>query len=277
MNDKPPDTNSKQGRGLLQRLGAFLSRRQKQRDRTVNSNGHRMDLETMAGAVITLDQKQIRDIMVPRSEVVFAYEDEKPEEVIDRVISTGYTRLPVADKDEQKILGILHAKDLLQSKDEKASVQGLMRGTQMVPESMRISVLLEEFKRTRLHMAGVMDEYGGIAGIVTIEDILEQIVGAIEDEHDKQEVTPRVRQLSANSWEVRAHLPLTEFNRQFNAELSHKDADTLGGLVLAELGHMPERGETLQLGAFDIRVEEIVHGRIQLLQVQGQDAHKAAS
>lgn len=227
-----------------------------------------------------LNQKRVRDIMVPRSNVRFVYEDDSREEVINAVLLSGFTRLPVADRNEQQILGILHAKDLLAQPQSRYHLQprDLMRIAKPVPESMRIPYLLEEFRRQRLHMAPVVDEYGGIAGIVTIEDIIEEIIGDIEDEHDKQVEAEKIQSIGHDLWLVPASIPLGEFNELLKAELEDKDAETLGGMVVNYLQRIPKRGQILSLDNFNISVKAVKGGRIQQLEVGRRKAqgHLAA-
>lgn len=226
-------------------------------------------LEQIAGAAITLDQTHVRDIMVPRSETVFVYEDEKIEDLQRRVVESGFTRLPMADVDEQKILGILHAKDLLKTQHSGNShaLKDLVRPVVSVPESMRASALLERLRRQHAHMAAVVDEYGGIAGIVTLEDVIEELVGEIEDEHEKSAATPSV-EATAGGWIAPGNLPIADFNHFFNAKLEDPEADTLGGYVLNQLSRVPRPAEILPLDKWELVVEAVGKGRIQRLKIR---------
>ena len=273
MNDKPPDNGksppnlsaenaNKGSRPVGSKLRRWLSFRQHS---PAPPNG--TSLEAMTEALLQLNTKQVRDIMVPRSRVVFVYEDEGRDEILDRIIKSGFTRLPVADEGEQKILGILHAKDLLRNDIEgtgKTDPKSLMRVIAPVPESMRVLRLLEVLRERRLHMAPVVDEYGGISGIVTIEDIIEEVIGEIEDEHDKEEIE-KITALQKNQWRIQGNIPMEEFNEYFGTSWEDKDADTLGGLVVNLLGRIPKSGSTMTVDDFELVVEAVTRGSIRSL------------
>lgn len=212
-----------------------------------------------------------RDIMIPRSALVVVQEDQEPEELLPLVIESRHSRFPVVGDDLDDIKGILHAKDLLplilQKDHGKFSMKDCIRRATVIPESKRLNVLLQEFRATRNHMALVVDEYGQVAGAVTIEDVLEQIVGDIEDEHDIDDESG-VQQMEPHSFHVKANLPIDEFNEHFNTQMSDEEFDTIGGIVLQAFGHLPERGETIEVGNLQFEVLNADSRRLRLLRVQ---------
>lgn len=270
MKAKPPDTGRDRSgffhtiRALVQRAGPTAAEAEAP---PANSQ-----LAEMAGAAISLDQTHVRDIMVPRSDVVFVYEDEEPADMLRQVVESGFTRLPIADNSEQKILGILHAKDLLKARHngsgEAQALRDLVRPVLSVPESMRASALLEQLRRQHAHMAAVVDEYGGIAGIVTLEDVIEEIVGEIEDEHAKTSPTPSI-ETTEHGWITPGNLPIADFNSFFKTHLPESgDADTLSGAIVMQLGRVPRAAEKIELEDYTLSVDAVSKGRIQRLSIQ---------
>jgi magnesium and cobalt transporter len=208
--------------------------------------------------------------MVPRAQMTVLNRDDESDVLLRTVIESGHSRFPVMDEDREKIVGILLAKDLLRlaaaSEDAPFDIKEFMRPTVFVPESKRLNVLLREFRRSRVHMAVVADEYGGIAGLVTIEDVIEQIVGDIDDEHDVDEDV-NIRKDGDRQYTVRGQTPIDEFNEYFQTELSDDEFDTVAGLVMKQLGRLPRRGETLQLGDFELKVLRFDRRRIDSLKL----------
>jgi len=185
------------------------------------------------------------------------------------VVESGHSRYPVMDEDRDDIVGILMAKDLLRlpaSTAQRFDIREYMRPAQFVPESKRLNVLLKEFRRNRNHMAIVVDEYGGVSGLVTIEDVIEQIVGEIDDEHDVED-DQTIRKEGAREFTVRALTPIADFNQYFGTAFSDEDYDTIGGLLMQEFGRLPRRGETIQIGELEFRVLRADRRRIDLLRV----------
>jgi magnesium and cobalt transporter len=209
----------------------------------------------MIEGAIRVTEMVVGDVMVPRAQMVTLDIDDDLPAILETVVESGHSRFPVHGEDKDEILGILLAKDLLKRGDNGAlDLRALLRHAVMIPESMRLNVLLAEFRRSRNHMAVVVDEYGGVAGLVTIEDVLEEIVGEIDDEHDEA-VPPQLIVAQADgSWLVDALTPIEDFNEQFETAFSDEEYDTVGGLVTAEIGHLPDPGETATLGdyAFDV-------------------------
>jgi len=229
------------------------------------------DALPMLEGVLGVSDIQVRDIMVPRAQMTVLNRDDEPGVLLRTVIESGHSRFPVMDEDREKIVGILLAKDLLRlaAKHEDASdfdIKEFMRPTVFVPESKRLNVLLREFRRSRVHMAVVADEYGGIAGLVTIEDVIEQIVGDIDDEHDVDEDV-NIRKDGDRQYIVRGQTPIDEFNEYFQTELSDDEFDTVAGLVMKQLGRLPRRGETLQLADCELKVMRFDRRRIDTLRL----------
>lgn len=209
----------------------------------------------MEGAMIVGDM-QARDVMIPRVQMVVIRAEATVDEVLPQIIHTGHSRYPVVGEGTDNILGILLAKDLLGfvlNPDANFDIQALLRPSVIVPESKRLNVLLREFRQARNHMAIVIDEYGGVAGLVTIEDVLEEIVGEIEDETDSNEEI-LIRKLTEDSFFVQALTPVADFNEAFSVEFSDEEFDTVGGLVLQAFGRLPARNEIINLDRFEFRV-----------------------
>jgi len=228
------------------------------------------DALAMLEGVLGVSDIQVRDIMVPRSQMTVINRDDDGDTLLKTVVESGHSRFPVMDEDREKIVGILLAKDLLRlqlaTEDAPFDIKEFMRTPVFVPESKRLNVLLREMRRSRVHMAVVADEYGGIAGLVTIEDILEQIVGEIDDEHDIDEDV-NIRKDADNQYIVRGQTPIDEFNEYFQTELSDDEFDTVAGVIMKQLGRLPRRGETLQLAGFEVKVLRFDRRRIEMLRL----------
>jgi magnesium and cobalt transporter len=232
--------------------------------REAQSNGL-LTSETFAmiEGAIRVTEMVVGDVMVPRAQMVTLDIDDDLPAILETVTESGHSRFPVHGEDKDEILGILLAKDLLKRGDNGAldpgsspgqALRALLRHAVMIPESMRLNVLLAEFRRSRNHMAVVVDEYGGVAGLVTIEDVLEEIVGEIDDEHDEAVPPQLVVAQPDGSWLVDALTPIEDFNEQFDTAFSDEEYDTVGGLVTAEIGHLPDPGETATLGDYSFDV-----------------------
>ncbi len=230
-------------------------------------------LEMLEG-VLAVSETQVREAMVPRSQMVVIERDASRAEVLRTVVESGHSRFPVVGDDKDQVTGVVLAKDLLRhfatDPDGELSVREYLRPAAFIPESKRLNVLLKEFRASRNHMALVVDEYGGIAGLITIEDVLEQIVGDIGDEHDVEEGSAIV-QLADNRYTVRALTPIDEFNAAFGTELGStepgEDSDTVGGAVTVALGHIPRRGERITLGRLQFRVQRADNRRAHLFEL----------
>jgi magnesium and cobalt transporter len=232
------------------------------------------DALVMLEGVLGVADIQVRDIMVPRSQMTFLNRDDESDVLLKTVVESGHSRFPVLDEDREKVVGILLAKDLLRlaaqdpdlSDGVQFDIKEFMRPAVFVPESKRLNVLLREMRRSRVHMAIVADEYGGIAGLVTIEDVIEQIVGDIDDEHDIDEDV-NIRKDGDRQYVVRGQTPIDEFNEYFQTELSDDEFDTVAGLVMKQLGRLPRRGETLQLADCEVKVMRFDRRRIDSLRL----------
>jgi magnesium and cobalt transporter len=228
------------------------------------------DALSMIEGVLQVSELRVRDIMIPRSQMVVISRDAVLEEIFPVVIEAAHSRYPVIDEDRTEVVGILLAKDLLpynrQCKESRFDVRDVLRPAVFVPESKRLNVLLNEFRSNRNHMAVVVDEYGDAAGLVTIEDVLEQIVGEIEDEHDIEEAES-IYQRSESEFTVKASTEVDDFNDYFSSNFSEDEVDTIGGLIARELGHVAEQGEEIRMGRFCFEVIRSDTRRIHLLKL----------
>jgi magnesium and cobalt transporter len=228
------------------------------------------DALTMLEGVLEVADLQVRDIMVPRAQMVFIRRDERPTAILPKVVESGHSRFPVMDEDRDDIVGILLAKDLLRltlEKRDRFDIREFMRPALFVPESKRLNVLLREFRRNRNHMAIVVDEYGGVSGLVTIEDVIEQIIGEIDDEFDVED-DQNIRRDAERQFTVRGVTRIAEFNEYFGARLSEQEGfDTVAGLIMKQLGHLPRRGESAAIDGFEFRVLRADRRRIEALRV----------
>jgi magnesium and cobalt transporter len=229
------------------------------------------DALTMLEGVLEVGDLQVRDIMVPRAQMAFVRRHEPAARILSVVVESGHSRFPVMDEDRDDIVGILLAKDLLRltttSARERFDIREYMRPAVFVPESKRLNVLLKEFRRSRNHMAIVVDEYGGVAGLCTIEDVIEQIVGEIDDEFDVED-DQNIRRDAPTQFTVRGVTRIAEFNEYFGAHLSEEQGvDTIAGLIMKQLGRLPRRGESAHLEGFEFRVLRADRRRIDTLKV----------
>jgi magnesium and cobalt transporter len=227
-------------------------------------------LAMMEGAIAVSDQ-MVADVMVPRAQMVTLPVDAGLPEILRIVVESGHSRFPVTGESRDEILGILLAKDLLKcfvDGGPRPGVRELLRDVAMIPESKRLNELLKEFRSNRRHMAIVVDEFGGVAGLVTIEDVLEEIVGDISDEHDEDETAGRIVVQPDGRFLVAALTPIDEFNERFGTTFPDDEFDTVGGLVTATLGHLPAAGETLDLDGIEFRVARADSRRLQQLAVR---------
>jgi magnesium and cobalt transporter len=229
-----------------------------------------MDALIMIEGVFQVSEMRVRDIMVPRSHMVVIQKDQSIEKMLSIVSSSGHSRFPVIDESLDEIVGILLAKDLAHYSDEASrksfELKDILRPAVFVPESKRLNVLLKDFRTSRNHMAVVIDEYSGAAGLVTIEDVLEQIVGEIDDEHDAADAI-NIQRHGFNRYTLKAIMPISEFNDFFGTEFSSEQFDTVAGLILNELGHMPERGEEVIIEDYQFKIISSSSRRINNLQV----------
>lgn len=228
------------------------------------------DALSMIEGVFQVSELRVRDIMVPRSHMVVINGESSVKEMLPVIINSGHSRFPVVDEGLDDIVGVLLAKDLIpytdESSGEKFELKDVLRPAVFVPESKRLNVLLKDFRTSRYHMAMVVDEYGGISGLVTIEDVLEQIVGDIDDEHDAADVI-NIRRHGYHRYTVRGLTPIDEFNTFFESSFSDEQFDTIAGLVTHALGHLPERGEEVTIDNYLFKIISANARRINNLQV----------
>ena len=264
MSDPLPTTRQREPQAhsptLLERLSALLMREPEDREQLLAMlhHAHERDLLdadalSMIEGVMQVSELSARDIMVPRSQIDMIDIRQRPEDFIPFVIETAHSRFPVIEDDRDHVIGILLAKDLLRHDgDGDFDVRDMLRPAVFIPESKRLNVLLRDFRANRNHVAIVVDEYGGVAGLVTIEDVLEQIVGDIEDEHDFDDEDDNIVESTAGPngarWRVRALTEIEQFNERFGTTFPDDEADTIGGLVTDHLRHVPRRGEETVIG-----------------------------
>jgi magnesium and cobalt transporter len=253
-------------RGFLERLSSFLGGRPEDRDALLevlrDAHDRQLldaDALSMIEGVIQVAELAVRDVMLPRPQIDMLDVDWDVNEWLDFVQKAGHSRYPVYDESRDHVIGVLHAKDLLKlSEDDGPDIRDLLRPAIFIPESKRLNVLLREFRANRNHVAMVVDEYGGVAGMITIEDILEQIVGDIEDKFDYDDEADHIVMADTNRasgrYRVRAITPNSPFNEQFGSQLSESDFDTVGGLVTDQFGRVPRRGEHIDLQGFRFEV-----------------------
>lgn len=247
---------------LLERLSHFLLREPEDREQLVELlhaayENQLMDADSlgMIEGVLQVSEMQVRDIMIPRSQMDVIDITDSPETFIPFVIETAHSRFPVIEDNKNDVIGILLAKDLLRYyAGEEFDLRDMLRPVVYIPESKRLNVLLKEFRSNRNHIAIVVDEYGGVAGMVTIEDVLEQIVGDIEDEYDYDEDEDNIIQQSEGVYRVKALTEVAEFNEAVGTALSDEEFSTIGGLVVNRFGHMPKRGDTIALDGLHVTI-----------------------
>jgi magnesium and cobalt transporter len=270
MNDRPKPS-------LLERLSALIMREPEDREQllTLLHSAHERNLLddealAMIEGVMQVSEMQVRHIMVPRSQMDTIDINETPDKFVPHVIATAHSRFPVIDRDRDEVIGVLLAKDLLRyyAGEEEFNVRDMLRPVVFVPESKPLNVLLRQFRGSRNHMAIVVDEYGGVAGLVTIEDVLEQIVGDIEDEYDYEEASDNIVRESANQFRVKAQTEIADFNEAFGTQYATEDFDTVGGLVIDRFGRLPKRGESVVIDAIRFSVLRADSRRLHLLSVQ---------
>ena len=248
---------------LLERLSALLMREPGDREQLVellrsaySRNLLDADALSIIEGALTVSEMQVRDIMIPRAQVDFIDIHDPVESFIPKIISTAHSRFPVIDQNRDDVIGVLLAKDLLRhyAGEEEFNVREMLRPAVFVPEAKRLNVLLREFRASRNHMAIVVDEYGGVAGLITIEDVLEQIVGDIEDEYDFDEASDNILPEPGGRFRVKALTQVADLNAAFGTQFSDEAADTAGGLVIAHLGRLPKRGENVSIEGLRFQV-----------------------
>ena len=268
--------------GLLERLSALLLREPEDREQLISLlhsayERNLLDAEALAmmEGVIQVSEQQVREIMLPRAQMDVIDISEPPEQFIPFVIETAHSRFPVIDGNKDNIIGILLAKDLLRYyAGEEFEVRDMLRPAVFVPESKRLNVLLRDFRSNRNHIALVVDEYGGVCGMVTIEDVLEQIVGEIEDEYDFDEDEDNIIPVGKGSWRIKAATEIADFNSVLGCDFSDEAYATVGGLGLKAAGQLPKRGERIILGEMIFTVLRVDSRRLYSLLVERKPAEK---
>jgi magnesium and cobalt transporter len=226
------------------------------------------DALLMIEGALHVSETHVRDIMVPRVQMIIIDNNAKPEEILKSVVESGHSRFPVIGDTNDEIEGILLAKDLLNyyaDPDKNFDIKDVMRPTVFIPESKRLNVLLREFRMSRNHMAIVVDEYNGVAGLVTIEDVIEEIIGEIEDEHDREDNEININTHDNNRYTVKALTPISEFNEFFNTEIHDNEYDTICGFVINTFGYLPKRGEIINFERFNIKILRADKRRVHLI------------
>lgn len=262
--------------GLLERLSALLLREPEDREQLITLlhsayERNLLDAEalSMMEGVIQVSERSVGEIMLPRAQMDVIDISEPPEQFIPFVIEAAHSRFPVIDGNKDNIIGILLAKDLLRYyAGEEFEVRDMLRPAVFVPESKRLNVLLRDFRSNRNHIALVVDEYGGVCGMVTIEDVLEQIVGEIEDEYDFDEDEDNIIPVGKGNWRVKSATEIADFNAALGSEFSDEECDTVGGLVLKAAGQLPKRGERITIGEFIFTVLRVDSRRLYSIMVE---------
>jgi magnesium and cobalt transporter len=271
------DRIEKQDRSWLDKLLHAFSAEPKSREELLDiikdaADNQLLDQEALSiiEGALDVSSLQAREIMVPRSQIVAVRIDDTPQEFLPKIIESGHSRFPVIGESADDIRGILLAKDLLRlllNGSNDFNLEDILRPANIIPESKRVNVLLREFREKRYHMALVIDEYGGISGLLTIEDILEEIVGDIEDETDEEASDDFIKRVSETDYIIKALTPIEEFNEFFSSGLSEDDFDTIGGILMQEFGHLPKRNEVAVIDNFQFRVLYADNRQIHLLRL----------
>ena len=276
--DNPYSTNSSASKGWIEKLKDTFSPEPTSHEELVDviTEAELNDVinpqtREMIEGVIEVNKMKVRDIMIPRAQMITIDINATADTLLPQVIESAHSRFPVISEDKDHIEGILLAKDLLAyvfDQEKDLILKEILREAVIVPESKRVDVLLKDFRQQRYHMAIVVDEYGGVSGLVTIEDILELIVGEIEDEHDADEQeTDGIRPLNKHTYPVKALTPVSEFNSFFESNFNEEDADTIAGIILKGFGHMPETGDKITLNNIEFKITNSDKRRIQQLKV----------
>ena len=282
MNDETED-NLQDSKSWLDKISQAFSTEPQNKEEVITflrdaHNSHLLDgvsLSIIEGAIQIADMK-VREVMVPRPQMVAVHETQSPEEFLPKIISSGHSRFPVVGDNSDEIIGILLAKDLLplvlSTNLKKFRLKDILRPVNVIPESKRLSSLLNEFRTNRYHIAVVIDEYGGISGLITIEDVLEEIVGEIEDEHDIDQEDAYIREADDGSFIVNALTPIEEFNEHFDLAFNDDEFDTIGGIVMQHLGRLPNHNEEIEIAKLTFKILSADRRRIRSLQVTAVEA-----
>lgn len=276
--DNPPSTSGSANKGWIGKIVQTFTGEPKSKEELVSvitgaQERAIINTETreMMEGVVEVSEMRVRDIMIPRAQMRTIEIDQSVEEFLPTILESAHSRFPVINEDKDHIEGVLLAKDLLEYAfipGNEFELKNILRPAVIVPESKRVDVLLKEFRLQRYHMAIVVDEYGGVSGLVTIEDILELIVGEIEDEHDiEEDENDGIRPLNKHTYSVKALTPLEDFNKFFESSFDEEEADTIGGIVLKAFGHMPQRDEEVDIANINFKVTNSDKRRLVQLKV----------
>lgn len=279
MNTPEDDGTAPKQRSWLERLTNLLAREPKDREELMDMLRDAEDREVLSSdilgmmeRIVQVSEMQVREVMVPKAQMVTITHDATLETLLPIVIESGHSRFPVVDAHKKEVIGILLAKDILKycfHRDVKPfKIKDILRSAVFTPQSKRLDILLREFRINRNHIAIVLDEYGHVAGLVTIEDVLEQIVGDIEDEYDIDEDDDNIKKLNDGSFIVKAATPIDEFNEYFHSSFDNDEFDTIGGILLQHFGHLPKRGESVKLKDYKFKVLHSDNRRLYLLEVK---------
>tara|TARA_R110001583_G_scaffold4123_2_gene24472 strand:- start:881 stop:1735 length:855 start_codon:yes stop_codon:yes gene_type:complete len=271
-------SNSQGNKSWLEKLTQAFSDEPRDRDELMIVLNNAVESKVLDGEVLAIIEgamevadMQVRDIMIPRPQMVVIDSTLTPQQFLPEMIAASHSRFPVIGESPDEVIGILLAKDLLpyilKGGIDNFKIQDVLRTAAFVPESKRLNILLSEFRATRNHMAVVVDEYGGVAGLITIEDVLEQIVGEIEDEFDAEEEDIPIKQIEDNTYIVKALTEIDDFNDYFNSHLDDVEFDTIGGIITQRFGHLPQRDESVEFEGLIFKVLNADNRRIRLLQV----------
>ena len=271
----PLQVPNKKERGLLERLSSLLLREPEDREQLLEvlQQAHERNLLdadalSMIEGVMQVSDLSAGDIMVPRAQMDAINAEDSIDQIVAFAVEKAHSRFPVYEGERDNVIGVLLAKDLLRiHADSDVNLRDMLRPAVFIPESKRLNVLLHDFRLNRNHIALVVDEYGGVAGLLTIEDVLEQIVGDIEDEYDEDDDLP-IRKITDNDFVVQALTPIDDFNDYFNAKLSDEEFDTIGGLLLKSFGYLPSRNEVARLDDFEFKVVNADNRQIHLLRMR---------
>ncbi len=277
MNDDKPPRNQASRKSWISKIGQLLGGDIQDQDELLEilkdaREKHLLDAEglSMMEGVLQVAEMRVRDIMIPRIQMVVVPKNINLETIYPLVIESSHSRFPVIEDDRSQVIGILMAKDLLAHilDNKQLTVENIMRPASVVPESKRLNVLLREFRTERNHMAIVVDEYGTAAGLVTIEDVLEQIVGEIEDEHDVEDNTDFILQRNKDEYVLKGLTPIDDFNDYFSANLQDDEFDTIGGFIVHRLEYFPKKGEKLEVDKFRFEVLRADSRRLHLIKLK---------
>lgn len=279
MTEKSDDDNHVTKPSWLERLSTMLAREPQNREQLMEILRDAEDRDVLSSEMLSMFERilqvsemQVREVMVPKATMVVIEQDIQLDDLLQIVIESGHSRFPVVDPAGGNIVGVLLAKDILKytikKNTEEFDIATIIRPPVFTPQSKRLDILLREFRVNRNHLAMVLDEYGHVAGLVTIEDVLEQIVGEIDDEYDYEEDDIYIKKHEDDSYVVKAQTPIDEFNEYFNSNFSDDEFDTIGGIVLQHFGHLPKRGETVKLQQFRFKVLHSDSRRVYLFEVK---------